>query len=631
MRETRVGAGSIFGLAAAITVIISPNLTDPVILPKFLVLLVISFPLFIYTFRNRPLKNLPMSHFVSWSFFRGNPLLVLVSFFLILHGVSALVSQSPTTGLFGVSGRRNGFLTYFAFFVLFLLARRFANKEALNGFFFALSCVGGFESIYMLMQKCGMDPVPWSFVYPNTMIGTLGNPDFASAFVALSIPATAYLVYLNVREKKKAAIFLSLLLTQIVSLFVSKVYQGPMALAIAVFAASASLVWFTKSNLKYKVIVVAGVGVAGLITVLGVLGNGPLSSIFAKPSFQIRFHAYWETAAEMGLRHLLFGVGPDQFADQFSRFYSIENKKIFGPIMTDNAHNFFLQFFAEIGIIGALTFLLLSLTVVVKAFRDLTHKNSSDLALKSAVIATLTVYFAQALISLEHIAINIWFWILLGLLSRNTISVAITQVQPMKSPKDRRKNNKTKRSKDLVSDLNKVGAITAGILLVTLASLIYNLDNKVWKIEQSFKSQQGSDLTQQDLSSLKSATERWPIDAQLATRASSLLLTFGQDSGLEVLKRAISLSPESAPAWALLASYNEQKVNRGFGIDAREQLLDLQPYDEANHIELIRDYLFIKQPTKAEELRMKLIGFASPESITAADVIIKEYYSGQAG
>ena len=631
MRKSRIGIGTVFALAASITVIISPNLTDPVILPKFLVLLTIAFPLFIYTLKNGPLKKLPTSHFVSWSFFRGSPLLVLASLFLILHGVSALVSQSPTTGLFGVSGRRNGFLTYFAFFALFLLARRFANKEVLNGFFFALSCVGGFESIYMLMQKFGMDPVPWSFVYPNTMIGTLGNPDFASAFVALSIPATAYLVYLNVKEKKKAAIFLSLLLTQIVSLLVSKVYQGPMALAIAVFAASASLVWFTKSNLKYKVIVVAGVGVAGLITVLGVLGNGPLSSIFAKPSFQIRFHAYWETAAEMGLRHLLFGVGPDQFADQFSRFYSIENKKIFGPIVTDNAHNFFLQFFAEIGIFGALTFLLLSLTVVVKAFTDLTHKNPNNLALKLAVIATLTVYFAQALISLEHIAINIWFWILLGLLSGKTIPIPTTQERPIKSPKDRRKNNKTKRSKDLVSDLNKVGAITAGILLVTLASLIYNLDNKVWKIEQSFKSQQGSDLTQQDLSSLKSATERWPYDAQLTTRASSLLLTFGQDSGLETLKRAISLSPESAPALLLLASYNEQKVNRGFGIDARKDLLILQPYEESNYIELIRDYLFIKQPAKAEELRMKLIGFASPESITAADVIIKEYYSGQAG
>jgi hypothetical protein len=209
--------------------------------------------------------------------------------------------------------------------------------------------------------------------------------------------------------------------------------------------------------------------------------------------------------------------------------------------------------------------------------------------------------------------------------------VVTTQEQPVMSPKDPRKNNKTKRSRDQVSAFNKVGAITAGIVLVTLASLIYNLDNKVWKIEQSFKSQQGTDLTQQDLFSLKSATERWPFDAQLATRASSLLLTFGQDTGLETLKSAINRSPESAPAWALLASYNEQKVNRGYGIDAREKLLILQPYEESNYIELIRDYLFDKQPVKAKELRMKLIGFATPETIAAADLKIKEFYSGQAG
>jgi len=628
VKKTKIGMGTVFLLAASITAAISPNLTDPVILPKFLVLLSITVPLFIYTFKADKLTRFDFGQLASWEFLKNNTILVFSSLFLFIHGLSALVSPSPTTAFFGLSGRRNGFLTYLAFFLLLLMVRRFANKESLSSFFFALSCVGAFEAIYMLIQKIGLDPAPWSFVYSNTMIGTLGNPDFASAFVALSTPATGYLVYLNIKDKKKVATFLILLLTQITALLVSDVYQGPMALALAFFTACAFLVLFVKANFKSKVLVITGVCISAIVTILGVLGNGPLSSIFAKRSFQIRIHAYWEAAAEMGLRHPFFGVGPDQFADQFSRFYSIENKKVFGMVLTDNAHNFFLQFFAEIGFFGAITFLLLSLTVMVKAFRDLTHKNSNDLALKLAVIATLTVYFAQALISLEHIAINIWFWILLGLLSGKTIPMPTTQEPPINSPKDPRTSNKTKESKLQVSGFHKIGAITAGILLVTVASLIYRLDNKVWKIEQSFKSQQGSDLTQQDLSSLKIATERWPYDAQLVTRASSLLLTFGQDSGLERLKRAISLSPESAPALTLLASYNEQKVNRGFGIEAREKLIILQPYEETNYVELIRDYLYVKQPAKAEKLRIKLMSFASPETRASVDVIIKEYYNG---
>jgi hypothetical protein len=368
-----------------------------------------------------------------------------------------------------------------------------------------------------------------------------------------------------------------------------------------------------------------------LVATLGVLGHGPLSSIFAKPSFQIRIHAYWETAAEMGLRHLFFGVGPDQFADQFNRFYSLENRRVFGPVVTDNAHNYFLQFFAEIGIVGALFFLLLSLTTFATAFRDLSRTNVTDLALRLAVIATLTVYFAQALISIEHIAINIWFWILLGLLSGKTISAESIQELQKSLDKKLRVSRKNKVIKNQISGLNKVTAIATGIFLLTISSLLYNLDNKVWKIEQSFKSRQGSDLTQEDLTSLISATQRWPFDAQLATRASSLLLTFGQDTGLVTLKRAIRMSPESFPALAVLASYNEQKVNRGFGIDAREKLLILLPYDETNYVELIRDYLFIKQPAKAEDVQRKLKIFATPATVTSTDVIIKEYYSGQAG
>jgi hypothetical protein len=103
VRKTQIGISTVFSLAAAITVIISPNLTDPVMLPKFLVLLIIAFPLFIYTFRNDPSKRLPVSFFVTKSFFKGNPLVVLVTLFLFLHGVSALVSHSPITGIFGVS------------------------------------------------------------------------------------------------------------------------------------------------------------------------------------------------------------------------------------------------------------------------------------------------------------------------------------------------------------------------------------------------------------------------------------------------------------------------------------------------------------------------------------------------
>jgi hypothetical protein len=91
------------------------------------------------------------------------------------------------------------------------------------------------------------------------------------------------------------------------------------------------------------------------------------------------------------------------------------------------------------------------------------------------------------------------------------------------------------------------------------------------------------------------------------------------------------MSPDSFPAQAVLASYNEQKVNRGFGIDAREKLLILLPYDETNYVELIRDYLFIKQPAKADELQLKLRTFATPATIAATESIIMEYYNGQAG
>ena len=67
-----MGIGTIFILAVAITTVISPNLTDPVILPKFLLLLVVTLPLFIYTFKVDELKRFGLTdglsnYFISYS------------------------------------------------------------------------------------------------------------------------------------------------------------------------------------------------------------------------------------------------------------------------------------------------------------------------------------------------------------------------------------------------------------------------------------------------------------------------------------------------------------------------------------------------------------------------------------
>jgi hypothetical protein len=60
-----MGMGAIFILAVAITAVISPNLTDPVMLPKFLLLLVATFPLFIYTYKPDDLKKFDLGRLIS--------------------------------------------------------------------------------------------------------------------------------------------------------------------------------------------------------------------------------------------------------------------------------------------------------------------------------------------------------------------------------------------------------------------------------------------------------------------------------------------------------------------------------------------------------------------------------------
>jgi uncharacterized membrane protein len=110
----------------------------------------------------------------------------LIVAFTYLMGLSFawFATDNKYTGLFGEYQRRTGFLPYASLIVLFLAG---AYLVTIKNFtvveYFALA-TGLIAGSYGLVQHLKLDPINWNNPY-NSILSTLGNPDFAAATLAI--------------------------------------------------------------------------------------------------------------------------------------------------------------------------------------------------------------------------------------------------------------------------------------------------------------------------------------------------------------------------------------------------------------------------------------------------------------
>jgi hypothetical protein len=208
--------------------------------------------------------------------------------------------------------------------------------------------------------------------------GTLGNPNFLSAFLA--IVTVPLLIQINELFHKlpKPLIFIVLIfvLTFITYLIIrTKSYQGYIALGASIF--TFSLVWIYKNRNKLIFIIFALTGtIIALITLAGVLKQGPLSNILYKGSVTSRGD-FFRAAFNMGSAHPLSGLGFDSFGDYYLKYRDMKAGTRIGAEYTDSAHNYFLDIFANFGLIAVSLYIGLTILVFIK-FINLIKLNKFD-------------------------------------------------------------------------------------------------------------------------------------------------------------------------------------------------------------------------------------------------------------
>ena len=396
-------------LGALVTLIISPNTNlDPINIIKFSCLIIGAG----YLMADYPqvLKSL-----------RNSSKAYRIFVFATLLGVTyQLIGLAFTDApfwqkVFGAFGRNTGFLTYLSLGVIALVTStiREINQVKVIVKFFIL--VMGLEIVYGLMQSQGIDPYSWKNLY-NPIIGTLGNPNFSSAFYGLSSALILPLIF-SAALNSRYRIFLACCYPILFFLTVkSDSWQGT-----GLFLLSAAIFILIKirelkrlSFLGYPVVVFYGL--ISVLAINGFRGIGPLGEYLNKPTFTIRIE-YWNTALNTIIKFPFLGVGSDSFGDWFRIMRDESTANRIGPNFTTNsAHNIVLDMMANTGVLVGLTYIVIVLMILWKSLPLLWSPERNSNPIFVPIFLAWFAYQIQSLVSINQIGLGIWGWILQGLM-----------------------------------------------------------------------------------------------------------------------------------------------------------------------------------------------------------------------
>lgn len=540
--------------ATLITIVATPWInTDALIVPKILLLAALAGYLLPFIVEN--FKHMFKSYILR--------ILLVLSVLFVAQMVAVMfLSSAPfEQEFFGRTGRGLGFLTYISLVILMIASSVKTNIWNLRSIAFAIfvSCI--ISSLYSILQYSGIDLFEWQS-RTNGIIGTLGNPNFQSGFVAMAlIPSVMFL-----QSTKNSFITIPATIAVFgITLFITESTQGYVAVAAAFSITSLIYLWFR----EYKKIFLIGLiltALSSLFAVFGMLNRGPLSYYLYKPSVRSRGEM-WQTASDMIRDNPYFGVGLDSLGDYSLKY---RNEKTYNGIAEyiDNCHNFFLQFAATGGLALAIIYIFIVILTLFSFIKIILSMSKFEPFIIS-LFAAWIVFQLQSIISPATIPTLVWNFVIsgsvIGLASNSSIELS-TQTSPKYINK---KSNKVEK--------NVFKYKVSGVLLL-VSSLFITLP-----LVNADKMARDANLKGDALLAVK-ASKKYPESVVRYNLLGADLYQSGlYELSLEIGRSAVKFNPNSYQTWILIlvnpeATKSEREI-------AKQALVRIDPLNK-----VIRDY-----------------------------------------
>ena len=520
-----------------VTTITSPlNSYDPVNLPRFCVLIILSLILALLLIQHRNKYINGKDRLSLW----------LGSAFIILLFINLIASKSNSIeNLFGVTGRQTGILTYMALIIV-MIAAIFSGGATFSSSLLTVLLISGFINAgYGLIQSLGVDPFDWNNRY-SPVFGLFGNPNFHASFMGITATAGLAIMLQKNASTKIRVMNLLLILLAFFNIYESKSQQGFLVAAIGF--SLVLFLWLRQSRYIFvkkiylPLWIIGGLGVA-----LDILQKAPWPSILYKESVSFRGD-YWRAGWQMSLDNPVFGVGLDGYRDQY-RFYRDQIATNRDPTaMVDSAHNVFLDISSGAGFPLLIIYLLLISYTLFSAVKVIRRMNDFD-PLFAGILGCWLAYLAQTLISINQIALAVWGWVLMGAIIGFEINTRATDSKIS-----------IQRNKNSIGAV-VIGAVV-GAIIVTPAFLA----------DVQFR----STVKSGDVIKIQQSVEKWPQSVIRMSLAAKILREGGfPDQALDISTQAIEKFPKNFEAWQELTL--NPKVSESLKAEALLVMKQLDP------------------------------------------------------
>ena len=588
---------------SAVTLFFKTDFYDPFNSAKLILLLVIDGWLLghlINSYRLRPIV------------IRSNEfnMTILLLGFIVSLLISLMQTDVLLVGLIGETQRRGGFLSYIGLSIIFLYAVRSINFSNIMRVYKIGIVTGALLSAYGVIQISGRDFVAWDNPY-SSMISTLGNPNFASATLAiLSLIGLSGVLVKNLHIFFKA---LGILLT-ILALIAITISGSRQGLLVFFFSSIFYLSIYSYIRFRKLSFFVVGLAVAGaILAILGMLQKGPLVSLLYKDSVSVRGY-YWRAGVEMFKYSPLTGVGIDRYGAFFKQFREVGYPLKYGfEISSSNAHNTFIQMFAMAGFFAGIFYLSLIIYVFLSGVRLLKQCQPNEKTIVLGLLSAWLGFQAQSLISIDNLGISVWGWLLGG----SILGLSFAQKEDVKSLDKGSNKNIVK-----LNLFQPLVSLTFLLPIIIFTSSLYKIEHNMFVL----KGISSPSFPENKPAVLKFANE--VLSNPIADPFYKYRVTFHlYDMGFtaeayQAASNVFDTDPINPDFLRGKVFFEESLGNVATVISTRKQIALIDPWNAENYFQLLKLYKLNGDMENANAMKDKILSFAAETNVAKSAIEI---------
>ena len=352
-------------------------------------------------------------------------------FWPALAGTSSMLiawaaSPHQAWSLWGQSTRLQGLLPYLVViaFGLLLLDAFYESALPLAWAVAASGAAAGAVATYqMLFAGAAIASISTS----GYVTSTLGHSNFAGGFLAIALPISVMLWLRGGPGRWPAIVCAAVIADGLLFTFSQGGWLAAVAgIVVAVgINASSSKPRFTAIGLA-----VAGTLVAGSVALVVVSASAPglVERFTGLASAQTR-GLLWTQATDLFLERPLTGWGPNTFALEAPSRRGVQEALAAGTFFGDDPHSVPLSMAANAGIFGVAGIGVLLLWPIVRWRGAARSGHIRDRALAAGFAGGLAAYLAQAVVSLDEIALRLELWACLAGFAAVTAGPLVSRYQ----------------------------------------------------------------------------------------------------------------------------------------------------------------------------------------------------------